>query len=572
MPTTVTIDWDDVPDTELYVLQIGPGCDLGTAIPTGTTSQYTVSGLLPGQTYFVRVQCTNYCGRKSRWSYCKHFTTEYVPSPYFTFTEPPEGDYCQDPDSVTVRWDPMPRADLYQIQLGEACGSGAVHNVNPPLTEITFSGLNDSTTYYYRTKTLDECGNWSEWSDCGTFTTLPVIYPVPQQAYPPDGYACVGTSPVLTWTLVGHPATYEVEWGESCRMDTTAIVNGNYIILPQLAEGTWYWHVRARHVCGGVSSWSPCYSFDVDGTAPVWPEWLESTTHEVATWSNEPVVSTYWQDATDDCNVEYRVVWDHLPSTEPDSLAQTIPDTMHDSEPLPDGDDHWVHVWAKDVPGNMAANPQHLGPFWIDTSGPTVTVIYPVGGQHLVEGSLVTIAWTADDPLSGVDDAVLHYTIDAAATWEPIAVITDPLVTTHDWIVPSALTDSARVRITAIDELGNSGNATNERWFSIGPPTGVDDSSAPARFALADAAPNPFNPSTTVRFAVPTPTRVRLAVFDLQGRYVRTLRDGAVEGPGWHEARWFGQDDAGRQVAAGVYFYRLTAGGYSETRRMVLVK
>ena len=50
------------------------------------------------------------------------------------------------------------------------------------------------------------------------------------------------------------------------------------------------------------------------------------------------------------------------------------------------------------------------------------------------------------------------------------------------------------------------------------------------------------------------------------------LRDGLAEGPGWHEAQWFGQDAAGRQVGAGVYFYRLEAGSYSETRRMTLLK
>jgi hypothetical protein len=292
----------------------------------------------------------------------------------------------------------------------------------------------------------------------------------------------------------------------------------------------------------------------------------------VATWSNQPVVQTFWQDATDDCNVEYRVVWDHLPSTVPDSLAQNIPDTMHDSEPLPDGDDHWVHVLAKDVPGNLAVNPQHLGPFWIDTSAPTVQVLNPVGGQNLIEGTLVTIAWTADDAWSGVDDAVLHYTLDAGATWQPIAVITDPLVTTHDWTVPAAETDSARVRVTVTDMVGNTGSATNERWFSIGSPSGVGEAGITPRFVLAGNYPNPFNPSTTVRFAVPWSARVRLAVFDLQGRLVRVLRDGLAEGPGWHEAQWFGQDAAGRQVGAGVYFYRLEAGAFRETRRMTLVK
>jgi hypothetical protein len=571
-PLSVTLDWADTPDIEIYELRFGTWC--GEAIVyTGSTSQHTVSGLDYDTTYHAIIRMKKYCGAWSPWGSCHNFTTLDVPTSEIEFLTPTPGDICQDSTSVSIAWQPVPDTDDYQLQVGESCGSGAVYTLDASTPYHDVTGLAGDTTYFYHVRVMGACGNWGDWSACGEFSTLPGIYPVPVQTQPLDGNACMSPHTVLSWQPPGYPCSYEVEWGVDCRMDTITVVTTPYVQLPPLAEGTWYWHVRALHVCGGISSFSPCWSFGVDGTPPVWPGYLESTSHETSTWSNVPVVTTIWEDADDDCMVEYRIVWDHLPTTEPDSLAQTVPDVTHDSEPLPDGDDHWVHVLAKDVPGNLADTTEHLGPFWIDTTPPDVQVINPVGGQYLVSGSPATITWTANDIMSGVASSELHYTTDAAVTWHPIATYADPMISTHDWTVPEATTDSARVRVTVTDMVGNAGAATNERWFSIGTGVGVGDPGNPAtHFALAGNYPNPFNPSTTIRFAAPGPAHVKLGIFDLQGRRVCTLLDGPVDGPAWHEAQWNGNNSAGQQVAAGVYFCRLVAEEFCATARMVLVK
>ena len=84
--------------------------------------------------------------------------------------------------------------------------------------------------------------------------------------------------------------------------------------------------------------------------------------------------------------------------------------------------------------------------------------------------------------------------------------------------------------------------------------------------------PNPFNPTTTIGFDLQQTATVPLAVYDLAGRRVRTLLDREPTAPGRHDAVWNGRDEAGRLVPAGVYLYRLQAGDFAETRRMVLVK
>jgi hypothetical protein len=100
--------------------------------------------------------------------------------------------------------------------------------------------------------------------------------------------------------------------------------------------------------------------------------------------------------------------------------------------------------------------------------------------------------------------------------------------------------------------------------------TSVEDDVAagqiPAQFSLEQNYPNPFNPSTVIAYAVPRTSRVTISVFDLLGREVESLVD-EVKGPGHYNVTW----NAGR-VASGAYYYRLTAGDWIQTRRMMVVK
>ncbi len=104
------------------------------------------------------------------------------------------------------------------------------------------------------------------------------------------------------------------------------------------------------------------------------------------------------------------------------------------------------------------------------------------------------------------------------------------------------------------------------------PWTGVDDEfDAPMSYVLGNVAPNPFNPVTTVTYGAPRPGDLELAVYNIAGKRVATLVDGHVE-PGFHSVIWQGRDDTGHQVASGVYFCRMTAEGFEDAVKMVLLK
>lgn len=91
------------------------------------------------------------------------------------------------------------------------------------------------------------------------------------------------------------------------------------------------------------------------------------------------------------------------------------------------------------------------------------------------------------------------------------------------------------------------------------------------RAAIRRVYPNPFNPSTTVEFSVPSQGPVSVRVFDLQGRQVSTLADKSLPA-GVYRVKWDGRDQGGRNVSSGVYFAMIESGGGRQAARLILLK
>ena len=125
------------------------------------------------------------------------------------------------------------------------------------------------------------------------------------------------------------------------------------------------------------------------------------------------------------------------------------------------------------------------------------------------------------------------------------------------------LTDLRRFIGTTTDETGRF--ALPLRALSTARGT-----ARPTDFALGQNYPNPFNPSTVIPYQLPASGHVRLEVFNVLGQRLATLVD-EEQSAGAYTAPWDATDAAGRAVGAGVYIYRLSSGGQTESRRMVLV-
>ena len=98
-----------------------------------------------------------------------------------------------------------------------------------------------------------------------------------------------------------------------------------------------------------------------------------------------------------------------------------------------------------------------------------------------------------------------------------------------------------------------------------------DTSNLPNEFELLDNYPNPFNPSTSISFNIPNEVYTEVAIYNMMGQKVRTLHNGNLQA-GRHHIFFDGFDDNNLQLGSGVYFYRVTAGEFNATKKMMLVK
>jgi hypothetical protein len=110
-------------------------------------------------------------------------------------------------------------------------------------------------------------------------------------------------------------------------------------------------------------------------------------------------------------------------------------------------------------------------------------------------------------------------------------------------------------------------------------PTSIGDSKVgdfviPKTFSLSQNYPNPFNPSTTIQYDIPKVSGtipVKINAYDIRGRLIRKLVDQEKE-PGRYQVHWDGGDEYRQQVSSGIYLYRIDAGEFVSTRKMVLVR
>lgn len=111
-------------------------------------------------------------------------------------------------------------------------------------------------------------------------------------------------------------------------------------------------------------------------------------------------------------------------------------------------------------------------------------------------------------------------------------------------------------------------------WFETGDPVGINDNTSaeiPAEFSLRQNYPNPFNPETTIIYGLPTSADVSLIIYNILGQEVKRLVS-AKKPAGYYKIIWDGRNNFGIKVGSGMYVYRITAGDFVKTRKMMLIK
>ena len=125
----------------------------------------------------------------------------------------------------------------------------------------------------------------------------------------------------------------------------------------------------------------------------------------------------------------------------------------------------------------------------------------------------------------------------------------------------------APVSMEGIKLAGADGSLVNV----VARTTTSDVKAIPGEFALQQNFPNPFNPSTEIRYDLPEEGFINLAIYNMVGQKVRTLRSETMQ-PGYHSMVWDGRNDVGSQVATGMYFYSIHTGSFQATKKMLFLK
>ncbi|MEP7027682.1 MAG: Calx-beta domain-containing protein, partial [Candidatus Eisenbacteria bacterium] len=158
-----------------------------------------------------------------------------------------------------------------------------------------------------------------------------------------------------------------------------------------------------------------------------------------------------------------------------------------------------------------------------DVTPPVAQVLYPNGGETIIEGSIVNLLWSATDNVVVVG-VNLSYSVDDGANYTPIA---SALANTgsYAWTVPTGLTHLARLKVVASDQHALTGQDVSDAAWSI---WGVNAVAPvlPTAFAFDVASGNPSLVGTRLRYALPQEQHVRLTMLDARGRLVATLVDG----------------------------------------------
>jgi methionine-rich copper-binding protein CopC len=129
-----------------------------------------------------------------------------------------------------------------------------------------------------------------------------------------------------------------------------------------------------------------------------------------------------------------------------------------------------------------------------------------------------------------------------------------------------------QIENTEIEVTGSQVSDGSLGVNAVALPAPVQIQTRPEAFALANNYPNPFNPATTIKYALPEASQVRLEVFNTVGQVVRTMVD-AHQNAGRYVVEWDATSDNGVNLSSGIYFYRLQVeGNYLEVKKMLLLK
>jgi hypothetical protein len=459
------------------------------------------------------------------------------------------------PTTATITWTTdEPSKSIVSYGLTSSYGSVAGDPTLVTGHSIQLQNLQPNTLYHYSVTSAD-FGGASATSWDSTFRTDSLT--APAVVYPDTGASGLHTTVQLSWTRVAGTSAYHVQVGldstfaSALAFDNSSIVDST-VSVGGLHEGTvYFWRVNAT-ANGVTGPWSITGYFRTVLSSPALSEPPNGTTgaplNLTLNWVSVQFAISYRLQVGTDSTFSGSFLLDEWNSG---ATSRAFPT-------LAEATTYYWRVAARTTQVTSSfSNPWNFTTMQV-TVAPTM--LQPLNGatglstSELFKWMKVTGALTyhlqvaTDSTFAGGfvknDSTIVDTTSSVAGLANK---------TTYYW----------RVRAGNVDRWGPFSATWN---FHVGTVAVEPEQGLPKSLALEQNYPNPFNPSTTIRYALPQRSPVTLMIYNTLGQNVATLANGEIEA-GYHEVKF---DAPG--LASGVYFYRLTAGTFVETKKLLLVR
>ncbi|MCP4703637.1 MAG: T9SS type A sorting domain-containing protein [candidate division Zixibacteria bacterium] len=563
MAQPISLTWVVVTNADNYNIQISKNSGFSPTIVSALTAStnYEASGLEAGTTYYWRVGAHE-CAWGSYSPYRSFTTACPLPAPP-GLTSPSDGATGLGMPFL-LDWNDVANADMYRVVVDNNDNfSSPEIDESPSSSEYNVSsGLEPGVTYYWRIMAHSDCG-YSVWSASRSLTTECSIPAVPSLELPPNGVTDLSSPIVLDWADVSGATKYHIQIDDSPGFGSLIVSADNIPVSSSTVNGLddatqYYWRIRAGNLCGW-SDWSDIRNFT----------------------TNCPLVRAPMQYAPDDneINIDVRekvsLTWDYPPGNidfhvqvaTSDAFSSLIAEHIHTSSgytiqyPLQAGTWYFWRVRTNNACGSgdwsnvrkFQPNCPAVGIANLESpSNGAINITQPIelNWEDVAEATRYDVQ---------VDDDIGFGSLE----------VNDENIAVSEFTLPNLIEGinyNWRIRVHNGCQWGDWSTVWN---FVAGEQTDVNIISLdeiPEDFTLKQNYPNPFNPATTLEFALPRASYVTLDIHNILGEKVETLIARPMSA-GSYSVTWNASS-----VPSGIYFYQITAGQFTETKKMTLVK
>jgi len=540
----------------------------GATVGGMTVYNSTLSGFR--RTYTTPTSCVfAYAGQDASMVNCGVDVAQAIPQPP-VLTSPANGSIGHLLTDTLV-WNASAGASSYRVQVATDTGftNLVVNDSTPTTTSRIVSGLNPLTFYYWRVNAKNGGGTSAysskfSFKTMGPASTVTLLTPANNAINQATSLSCYwSTATDLTGAMTVSNYWFELYTDTTqspvIRDSTLAPASDTTRALSGLLNGqNYWWRVKAKNNIGW-GAFTGYFKFTTIVGVPPIPTLLRPVNNAV----NIPVTTwLVWNTAAGATSYRVQVSTDST-FTASSALDSTV--TL-DSLQVPAGKlanntKYYWHVRASNTGGN--SNYSTVFNFTTIVAPPGIPVLLrPPNGSYVGSFPL----WLVWSVVSGATSYRVQVATDSTTY---ATVLFDTTITTDSVSVPASrlLGWSAFYwHVRASNAGGNSNYSYSFVFYSFQDGISQTSCEIPKEFKLYENYPNPFNPSCTIKFDLPKAEAVKLVIYNTIGQVV-ALPVNSHFGAGTYSVKWDGTN-----YPSSVYFYRITAGSFSDVKKLVLMK